>query len=234
VDDRPRNPDELMENQTSFDLNAAMHRWRESLGQSPEFRIENIDELESHVQDSISDLQGRGLSAEEAFVIATRRVGSGAALAAEFAQVNGQALWIDRGLWMLVGWAVISGFESLSRSSAMFTINPRMFPVPFLPLLTWMLPILVGAILLRSLIRAQGVVPRLLGKLQWRPTALALMAIGAGASSVLLRVLAWNSITGDGLHRELAISSLIPLVEWVLAAVVILFLARKKLRLAKG
>ena len=70
MDDRPRNPDEPMENQTSFDLKAAVRRWRENLAQSPEFRTEDIDELESHVQDSVSDLQRRGLSAEEAFVIA--------------------------------------------------------------------------------------------------------------------------------------------------------------------
>jgi hypothetical protein len=234
VDDRPRNLNELMENQTSFDLKAAIRRWRESLGQSPEFRAEDIDELESHVQDSSSELQGRGLSAEEAFVIATRRVGSGTALATEFGRVNGQALWIDRGLWMLVGWAVISGFESLSKSSAMFTIIPGNSQVPLLALLIWMFPILVGAVLLRSLIRAEGVVPRLLGKLQWRPKALALMALGVGASALLLRLLALKSMTGDRIPRDLIVASVIPLTEWLIAAVIILVLARKKLRLAKA
>jgi hypothetical protein len=234
VDDRPRNPDESMENQTSFDLKAATRRWRESLAQSPEFRGEDIDELESHLQDSISELQGRGLSAEEAFVVATRRVGSGTALAAEFAQVNGQVLWIDRGLWMIVGWAAISGFESMLQSTAMIAVIPRFHPVPFLPVLIWMLPILVGAILLRSMIRADGVVPRLLARLQWRPQALALIAVAMGASSPLLRVLALDYITGSTMPREFVVASLVPLLEWAFAALVILALARRRLQVAKA
>lgn len=38
---------------------------------------ENLNELESHLRDSIATLQTRGLSAEEGFLIATRRLGQG-------------------------------------------------------------------------------------------------------------------------------------------------------------
>ena len=92
-----------MEDPTSFDLNQALHRWRESLGRSPAFHGDNLAELESHVAESVAVLQARGLSAEEAFWVATRRVGPDQRVAAEFAKVNGGAVWLDRVLWMLVG-----------------------------------------------------------------------------------------------------------------------------------
>jgi hypothetical protein len=234
VDDGPHNPDGTMENQTSFDLKTAIRDWRENLAQLPEFRTRDVDELESHVQDSIAELEGRGLSTEEAFVVATRRVGPGAVLAPEFARVNGQALWIDRGLWMVVGWAVISGFESMSKSTAQLAIIPTAFRLPVLPLLVWMLPLLASAILLRSLIRAEGIVPRVLGGLQWRPRALALTALGVGAFSLVLRFLSLDYITGNRVPRDLVVAQIMSFSEWLIAALIILVMARRKLRLAKA
>ena len=76
-----------------FDLNTALRLWRERLSESPQFRTENLDELESHLRDSMAALQGKGLSTEESFLIGTRRVGSAAALAPEFAAENGGRGW---------------------------------------------------------------------------------------------------------------------------------------------
>jgi hypothetical protein len=92
-----------METKTAFDLNTAIQRWREHLSQSPQFRPENLEELEIHLRDSIAAWQGKGLSVEEAFLVATRRIGGAPALAPEFAKVNGQEVWMNRLLWMLVG-----------------------------------------------------------------------------------------------------------------------------------
>ena len=101
-----------MENQTSFDLDQHIQSWRENLGQSPAVRGENLNELEAHLRDSVSALQLRGLSGEEAFMVAAKRVGAGGLLAVEFGKVNRHAVWIDRMLWMLVGvqlWGAILG-----------------------------------------------------------------------------------------------------------------------------
>ena len=57
MDDRSRNTQKIMENQTAFDLNQAIQRWRENLANSPAFRSENLNELESHLRDSISTLE---------------------------------------------------------------------------------------------------------------------------------------------------------------------------------
>src|SRR5438105_4167363 len=75
VERRPHNPDETMEHQTSFDLNSAVQRWRAELAKSPSFRVDDLDELESHVRDSEASLRALGLTSEEAFLIAVRRTG---------------------------------------------------------------------------------------------------------------------------------------------------------------
>jgi len=77
-----------MEHTSTFDLNNALHRWLDSLAQSPQFRPTDLAELESHVRDSVSQLQTQGLSSEESFLIATRRVGAVEKLEPEFAKVN--------------------------------------------------------------------------------------------------------------------------------------------------
>jgi hypothetical protein len=101
-----------MESTTPFDLTLAIQHWRETLGQSPAFRRENLDELEMHLRESVATLSARGLSLEESFLIATRRIGNERALAAEFGKVNRNAVWLDRVLWMLIGiqvWGLASG-----------------------------------------------------------------------------------------------------------------------------
>ena len=100
-----------MQNQLPFDLNRAIQRWRENLAQSPAFRSENLNELESHLRDSIATLQTRGLSAEEAFSVAEKRIGKVKGLEKEFSKVNQSSVWRDRVLWMLIGiqaWGLVS------------------------------------------------------------------------------------------------------------------------------
>ena len=124
---RPSNLDQIMENPTLFDLNRAIQQWRESLGASPAFQRENLEELEAHLRDSMAALASRGLSMEEAFWVATRRIGTGDALAPEFGKVNRQTVWLDRLFWMLIGlqvWGFISGsIVALSRDALLLGLN---------------------------------------------------------------------------------------------------------------
>jgi hypothetical protein len=78
-----------------FDLNAAFQNWRETLRQSPQFRPENLEELEAHLRDSVTVLQSKGLAADEAFLIGMRRVGAPEALEGQFAAENGGRGWRD-------------------------------------------------------------------------------------------------------------------------------------------
>jgi hypothetical protein len=77
-----------MANVAPFDLNIALQHWLERLGQSPQVKTEDLKELESHVRDSVVQLEGKGLSSEESFLVATHRVGSVEKLEPEFAKVN--------------------------------------------------------------------------------------------------------------------------------------------------
>ena len=103
-----------METQTAFDLNTAIQRWRDQLSQSPHFRPENLEELETHLRDSVAAFQRTALSEEESFLVATRRIGGAPALEPEFAKVNGKEVWMNRLLWMLTGillWGVVGSFS---------------------------------------------------------------------------------------------------------------------------
>lgn len=97
--DGPHYPRKIMENITQFDLNLALRQWLEQLGQSPQVKAENLNELESHVRDSVVRLTDKGLSSEESFLVATHRVGSPAKLEPEFAKVNPNPWsWVIHGL----------------------------------------------------------------------------------------------------------------------------------------
>jgi len=106
----------------SFDLNHAIQEWRARLGESPAFRRENLEELETHLRDSIANLAQRGLAEDEAFIIATRRVGGEAVLGKEFAKINSRDLWLNRALWMLVGIQLV-GFLRVLGSGPTFFIT---------------------------------------------------------------------------------------------------------------
>jgi hypothetical protein len=86
-----------------FDLNQQIAQWRQSLGQSESLVRSDLDELESHLRDQIDQLSLSGLSSEEAFWVAQRRIGNTANLPGEFAKVNGSAVFHRRLQWMLTG-----------------------------------------------------------------------------------------------------------------------------------
>jgi hypothetical protein len=86
-----------------FDLNQQIAQWRQSLGQSETLVRSDLDELESHLRDQIDHLSLSGLTSEEAFFVACRRIGSMKILPAEFAKVNGSSIFRRRLQWMLAG-----------------------------------------------------------------------------------------------------------------------------------
>jgi len=105
-----------METTTSFNLNRAIQQWRENLAQSPAICSENLDELETHLRDSVAILQTRNLSDEESFLVATKRVGSGVTLGREFGKVNAVNIWVERCLWALIVMQIWTLFQGLFAS----------------------------------------------------------------------------------------------------------------------
>jgi hypothetical protein len=82
-----------MEHPTEFDLNAAIERWQEGLRRSAQFSAEDVEELRTHLRDSVSKLSSAGLNEAEAFQIATQRIGSQKALASEFSKQGKPSIW---------------------------------------------------------------------------------------------------------------------------------------------
>ena len=121
-----------MEPQTEFDLERAVSSWLRNLGREPCYAQRDLQEIEDHLRESVSALQGRGLSPQEAFLVARRRLGDQAALDAEFSKVNGRNVWLNRVLWMFVGiqlWAVawdLGGFARLAVTQGL--LRAGMFP----------------------------------------------------------------------------------------------------------
>jgi len=147
-----------METQTAFDLNRAIQRWRDQLSQSPHFRPENLEELEAHLRDSAAAVQRAGLSEEEAFLVAARRLGGGPVLEPEFAKVNVREVWMNRLLWMVTGVLLWGAISSLSSVAAHIGVSAGLLSLGYAPSSSAILlpGILLGVVQLVSL--ALGVV----------------------------------------------------------------------------
>jgi len=115
-----------MEHQTRYDLNAAIANWRQKLacesGLAPEIRCE----LETHLRDSIAGFEERGLTAEEAFWLAGRRMGEPGQLREEFAKANPSAIWRERLYWMTL--SLVGSYLFMTWKDLLGTwVNPKRF-----------------------------------------------------------------------------------------------------------
>jgi hypothetical protein len=85
---RSQLPVQIMENQTRYDLNAAVENWRNELAAQPNLASDDRRELETHLRDAIAGFQQRGLNDEESFWLARRRIGQPQQLVPEFVKAN--------------------------------------------------------------------------------------------------------------------------------------------------
>jgi len=67
--------------------------WRAYVEKAPAVNGRDVDELEGHLREQIAELDGAGLSADEAFLVAVRRMGDLDALSMEFAREHSGRLW---------------------------------------------------------------------------------------------------------------------------------------------
>lgn len=107
--DRSQHLIAFMENQTRFDLDQALEQWRKEIRQTGTVNEEQIVELESHLMESLAGLRTLGLTEEEAFWIARRRLGRTEQIADEFAKVHWPNQWLPHFTrsWKVFAW---SGF----------------------------------------------------------------------------------------------------------------------------
>ena len=98
-------------------LESQIAEWRGYVSKAPAVDGRDLDELEVHLRDQIAELGEAGLSPDEAFLVAVKRMGDVDGLSREFAREHSGRLWkqlVLRGdeekAQVSVGWAEAFGF----------------------------------------------------------------------------------------------------------------------------
>jgi len=139
-------------------LEAQVELWRQYVLRRRELQPFDADELEDHLRGSVDELVAAGLSADEAFLVAVKRMGSLDELSREFAREHSERLWKQlvltadtgspaadtrsrRDLWAMVSCAagavasvkapVLFGL-SLEDDSSFYARNVTLFALPWL------------------------------------------------------------------------------------------------------
>jgi hypothetical protein len=74
-------------------LETQITQWRAAVTRNRAVDASDVDELEGHLREQIADLESTGLSDEEAFLVAVKRLGAVDLVTAEFAREHGDRLW---------------------------------------------------------------------------------------------------------------------------------------------
>jgi len=114
---------QTMESASLFDLNDAIRGWRDRLSGLRSFGADDLEELENHLRESVAELQARGLSLQEAFLVAAERLGSDRRLAEEYAKTNIRRIWTSRAVLMIGGIVASLALEALVRAGATISLN---------------------------------------------------------------------------------------------------------------
>ncbi len=83
--------------------------WRAYVAKAPAVGGRDVDELEAHLRDQIAELDAAGLTADEAFLVAVKRMGDLDTLSREFAREHSGRLWKQ---------LVLSGEDEAARPSS--------------------------------------------------------------------------------------------------------------------
>jgi hypothetical protein len=74
-------------------VEAQIAEWRAYVAQAPAVNGRDVDELDAHLRDQIAELGAAGLTADEAFLVAVKRMGDLDTLSREFAREHRGRLW---------------------------------------------------------------------------------------------------------------------------------------------
>jgi len=85
------------------DVEQRIANWRTDLTESQALSPSDMDEMENHLREEVTNLQTTGLSPTEAFLVAQYRLGETDALAIEFRKINTEWNSLKRLTWMALG-----------------------------------------------------------------------------------------------------------------------------------
>ena len=191
-------------------LESEIWEWRTFVEQSPAVDGRDVEELEAHLRDQIADLKAAGLAADEAFLVAVRRMGRLDELSREFAREHSGRLWkqlvlSDPGEQQLESrWAEALGSAiaaavtiQIARLASGFPSDESVWLVRNLGLLV--LPFLAGYFALRRRLPAR----------QWLVTAAPFVV-----AAVLINVYPYR----EGSSTELLVAAHLPVALWFVVA----------------
>lgn len=75
------------------DMESQVAEWRAYVAKAPAVNGRDVDELEGHLRDQIAELGAAGLTGDEAFLVAVKRMGDLDSLSREFAREHSGRLW---------------------------------------------------------------------------------------------------------------------------------------------
>jgi hypothetical protein len=100
------------------DLESQIAEWRSYVVKAPAVNGHDVDELEAHLRDQIAELDAAGLAADEAFLVAVKRMGDLDSLSREFAREHSARLWKQ---------LVLNGDEGRATSTSSEWLAPLAF-----------------------------------------------------------------------------------------------------------
>jgi hypothetical protein len=180
--------------------------WRTLVARGP-VGHRDVDELEAHLRDQIADLEASGLSDDEAFLVAVKRLGTLDELSREFAAERGGRLWrqlvpagepgIDTGA---PGWARALGFAAAAGLVVLITLLVAGYPASTPDWLGRNAGLLVLPVLAAYLATRQDVAPAALAR--WAvPVAVVALAVNLYPYA-------------DGSSTEALVATHLPVLLW--------------------
>ena len=114
-------------------------QWRNYLRRRQAVHGPDVEELEGHLRDQLAALTEAGLAADEAFLVAVKRMGNLDALSREFARAHSERLWkqlvvaTDADAPANTGRGELLVVLSLAIAAALAVKLPALFGVPLSP-----------------------------------------------------------------------------------------------------
>ncbi|MFI7004697.1 permease prefix domain 1-containing protein [Nocardia sp. NPDC050175] len=78
---------------TDAELESQIGQWRGYVQRQHAISAADVEEMEDHLREQVSELTGVGLAADEAFLVAVKRMGSVDSISREFAREHSDRLW---------------------------------------------------------------------------------------------------------------------------------------------
>ena len=214
----------MMESTFNPNIEDQIREWRSYLLRRRTIHHVDVDELEDHLRSEISQLGAVGLSGDESFLVAIKRIGGVNELSREFARERSSRLWkqlvlagdtVRSGSWyfeLLVMTGIAIAAALAFKLPAAFGINPFAAESSNADTLT-----ADGSFYLRN--AALIILPFLVGFMAWKRSlstrVIAGLAVPFAAAAVLINVFPFDR----GGDTELLAAIHLPIVLWLVAGV---------------